>query len=691
MNETQNTDPVVTSSDMNTPEELQSHRKSARFLFLPFLLVLGLGVVAFLNRDRTVVTPSLGDKEKSFEMVAFQNAEEVQRYLDENSQDAFYGSFGRGVGRPEIMMETMAADESVAAPTALPKTAGGQMANRVSETNIQVKGVDEPDIVKTDGENLFVSMGNQFYPYMMEGMPQVKPSNSMMVDDLMIAPQPDYAPQVLTTKVIDALPADAIKELAKIPATGDLLLSDDTLMVFENDQILAFDISSPTEPKKLWDVDFEDQTSVHTVRLIDGKLYVLTQSYLDYGNPCPIDILRSESNTLTIPCTELYHPIVPTQSDVTYTALEINVADGSIENDMSLIGSSQTTTYVSENALYVSYVTASDYADFLSAFFAQKGSGLVPSEVINKLNDLAKLDISNQAKAVEIEQILNVHRRNLSSDDRALFENEMTNRMEDFANEKKRDLESTAIVKIDLSEMSIAATGNVPGRPLNQFSMDEYENTFRIATTVGEGFGDATSANDVYVLDQDLKRLGSVIDMGEDERIYSVRFMGDMGYLVTFRQTDPFYVLDLSNPKDPRVVGELKIPGYSSYLHALTEELVLGVGQDEGKVKLSLFDVSDPANPQEVSKYLLDAYWTDVSNNHHAFLQDEKHTIFFLPAGEDGFVVSYEGDELSLKKVVTGAQAKRALYLDDNLYIVGEEKIVVLNETSWETVNTFKL
>ena len=85
--------------------------------------------------------------------------------------------------------------------------------------------------------------------------------------------------------------------------------------------------------------------------------------------------------------------------------------------------------------------------------------------------------------------------------------------------------------------------------------------------------------------------------MGKDERIYSARFIGDKGYLVTFKQVDPFYVLDLSNPKKPEIKGELKIPGYSSYLHPISDDLILGIGKEGSVVKVSLFDVSDPTNP----------------------------------------------------------------------------------------------
>jgi hypothetical protein len=125
--------------------------------------------------------------------------------------------------------------------------------------------------------------------------------------------------------------------------------------------------------------------------------------------------------------------------------------------------------------------------------------------------------------------------------------------------------------------------------------------------------------------------------MGEGEQIYAVRFLGDVGYVVTFEQTDPLYTLDLSDPADPRVVGELKIPGYSAYLHPLGDGLLLGVGQDatdEGVrlgAQVSLFDVSDPANPERIDTFALGDGTSEVEWDHHAFLWWADADLAVLP------------------------------------------------------------
>ncbi|HSM02956.1 MAG TPA: beta-propeller domain-containing protein [Acidimicrobiia bacterium] len=202
----------------------------------------------------------------------------------------------------------------------------------------------------------------------------------------------------------------------------------------------------------------------------------------------------------------------------------------------------------------------------------------------------------------------------------------------------------TAVHKFDISGTAPAeyrASGSVDGHLLNQFSMDEHEGNLRVAVTEGAPWSfEADSESKIVILaesDGVLVEVGSVGDMGEGERIYSVRFMGEAAYVVTFRQVDPLYVVDLSDPESPVVSGELKIPGYSAYLHPLGDGMILGVGQDaddDGRTlgaKASLFDVSDPANPQEVSSWRLADTYTDVEWEHLAFLYWEPADIVVLP------------------------------------------------------------
>ncbi|MDR3344991.1 MAG: beta-propeller domain-containing protein [Oscillospiraceae bacterium] len=207
----------------------------------------------------------------------------------------------------------------------------------------------------------------------------------------------------------------------------------------------------------------------------------------------------------------------------------------------------------------------------------------------------------------------------------------------------------------------LLGSGTVPGTALNQFSMDEYNGNLRIATqgVSGSGGDKITAensalipadpadnniiANAVYVLDGNLKTIGKLENIAPGETIQSVRFVGATGYVVTFLQTDPLFVLDLADAKKPKLVGELKIPGFSSYLHPVADGWLLGVGVPGdangtiGGVKLSLFDVRNPKKPVEADSVVFSGYQygTNATNDHRAFFVYPDEGLFGLPISNE--------------------------------------------------------
>jgi uncharacterized secreted protein with C-terminal beta-propeller domain len=196
-----------------------------------------------------------------------------------------------------------------------------------------------------------------------------------------------------------------------------------------------------------------------------------------------------------------------------------------------------------------------------------------------------------------------------------------------------------------------AATGRVRGHILNQFSMSEHDDHLRVATTdQAWGAGRDRSGNHLYVLAERGQRLvtvGAIEDLAPGERIYSARMMGDKGYMVTFKQTDPLFTLDLSNPRRPRVAGELKINGFSSYIHPLDDDHLLTVGQDatdEGRIQgahVQVFDVSDPARPRRSAhrRIEVEGGWSasPAQWDHHAFTYDPRTRVLALPMMSSSF------------------------------------------------------
>jgi uncharacterized secreted protein with C-terminal beta-propeller domain len=287
------------------------------------------------------------------------------------------------------------------------------------------------------------------------------------------------------------------------------------------------------------------------------------------------------------------------------------------------------------------------------------------------------------------------------------------------------DRVTTDIHKFDISDPNrtdYLATGRIRGYLLNQFSMDEHEGLLRVASTTSPSWWGPNPRSEslVTVLEQDrgaLREIGRVDGLGKTEQIYSVRFMGDVAYVVTFRQTDPLYTVDLSDPTEPEVVGELKILGYSAYLHPVGEGMLLGIGQDatdDGRVQgtqVSLFDVSDPSEPRRVDAITLsEGSSSEVEYDHHAFLYWEESGLGLVPVqqwywdseeesaffGAVGFAIEGDGlDEIRRISHPGGdkgwdyrSQIRRSIVIGDSVYTVSDAGIMKsgiddLREEAW--------
>lgn len=263
----------------------------------------------------------------------------------------------------------------------------------------------------------------------------------------------------------------------------------------------------------------------------------------------------------------------------------------------------------------------------------------------------------------------------------------------------------TVIRRISYKDGRLAgeAQGKVNGSLNDSFSIDEYEGNLRVVTTID---GAVATTNAVYVLDEELTVIGKIEDLAEKERVYSVRFFGDTGYFVTFRQTDPLFSVDLSDPKNPKIIGTLKIPGFSEYLHFYGENLLLGIGMDADDngvtsgVKISMFDISDPADVKEVHKYTLkETYHSDIFNDYRAVLVDaERNMIGFSAYGtnEYYYIFSYDetnGFRVEMEEEVNGNSymGTRGVYVGDKLFVIKGNAVESYRIGSYEKVDDILL
>ena len=248
----------------------------------------------------------------------------------------------------------------------------------------------------------------------------------------------------------------------------------------------------------------------------------------------------------------------------------------------------------------------------------------------------------------------------------------------------------TQIYKFDVSRPgrpAFEASGEVPGWLINQYAMSEYDGKLRVVTTtirtVPDGPAPAASESALHVLQQrgeGLIEVGRLEGLGKGERVYSVRFVGPTGYVVTFRQTDPLYVVDLHDPANPAAVGELKLTGYSAYLHQAGDGRLIGVGQEasaRGRVlgtQVSLFDVRDPSKPDLLARYQLNGGRSETEVDPHAFLFWPKTGLVLIPitpSWNGALALTIDGATIhELGRVGPGLQIRRSLVIGDTLWTV---------------------
>ena len=274
---------------------------------------------------------------------------------------------------------------------------------------------------------------------------------------------------------------------------------------------------------------------------------------------------------------------------------------------------------------------------------------------------------------------------------------------------------------VDGTNIEMTARTTIEGSVLNQFSMDEYNGYLRVATTTGNAWGsEGDSNNNLMIYDENLNEVGKLTDLARGERIYSARFMGEKAYIVTFRETDPLFVIDVADPKNPTVLGELKITGFSNYLHPLDDTHLIGIGYDTKVeidsyskqpivytmgMKISLFDVTDVDNPIEVDNEIIGGRGTysDVQHDHKALYRDQANGHYGFPISiydEDQYVgsgalvyhITPKGIELAgdFVKKAQGEQyeewetmVRRLLYIDNTLYTIANHEITAYNKQNF--------
>ncbi|MCS3901586.1 beta-propeller domain-containing protein [Methanococcus voltae] len=649
-----------------------------KFSILAFIIVaLGAIIIGFNSqnyKDTNLDIISLQDwnfnnngNGLTFEMVPIGSKEALEQRTElKNSQ---MSSYEMGL-RTNDAISYNAVENTAVSKTSMDSAVGtGESADssRYSETNVQVKGVDEADIVKTDGKNIYYSP-NSYYG---------------------------------KTYMIDALPPETAKLIGEIGKSGELYLQDDNLLIIEYDKISCYNVEDIKNPSLSWTKNLNDTRYIDS-RIIDGKLYMIFSERYNY--PIVYRNYKLEYSNMYYP---VLPPIVDYNDETNYIITKMDANTGDIEKSISVAGTYDSTAYFSEDNLYFTYYITPDYSKAMIQYILDSGDIYFPVEITDKISRVYRNeDFGNYAKYIEITSTIEEYYNSLPSEEAYDLRDKFNKNFDKYMSEQWDEIESTGIIKVKLDDLSVAS-GSVNGKLLNKYSMDEYDGNLRIATTkTGYWASETKSSNSVYVLDitnidnddNKIKVIGELNDLGIDERIYGARFDGERLYLITYKDIDPFMVIDLSNPQKPTLLGDLKIPGYSTYLHPLEKDIVLGIGKDEyNDVKLSIFDVSDVENPTELSSYSIAGQkWSTALYEPHAFLWDDKNRVVVLPSGDSAYILkiaeSSDDYKITMKKQDKHEfSVSRSLYINDYLFTFSYDEIHIISQETWDVVKKIRL
>lgn len=514
-----------------------------------------------------------------------------------------------------------------------------------STTNIQVSGVDEADVIKSDGKYLYIVSGK-------------------------------------SVKIVDAYPAANATTVSTITLDSSpqgLYLVDDRLVVYGAEQemskksyyksihrysdytfVRVYNVKDKKNPQLLRELSFEGD--YQSSRLVGNYVYLVTvqpsDQLLDEDVPLPLivengTVLPTEPGKPRCNCPDLYFVEMPGGGYVytTVTAINIEDTDKALSSDAYLLSSSQT-LYVSPKNIYLVYTKQLNEYELTMQLMIDMLTPKLTDREKQRLDEIRSVPdriLSRNEKLDKTYAIIARHVEDATDEEQKAYENQMKAQAKQLYADLSAELEKTIIhrIAIDKDTLAYQGSGSVTGHVLNQFSMDEEKGYFRIATTKSRTWSmlldDSTSAQEsysnVYVLDDTLQVVGKVEQLAKGERIYAARFMQGRAYLVTFRQTDPLYAIDLSTPTAPVVLGELKVPGFSSYLHPYDETTLIGFGKQadaQGRVKglkLSLFDVSDVKNMKEIDTYEMGDSGSDsvALQDHKAFLFSKSKDLLVVP------------------------------------------------------------
>ncbi|MBI5000572.1 MAG: beta-propeller domain-containing protein [Euryarchaeota archaeon] len=640
------------------------------------------------------------------ELKTFHSFSEMYTFLETN-RNLSMGSYHSGAALTLMSVSSSSEGSSY-----------GTQNDQYSTTNVQVEGVDEGDILKNDNDHAYLvsTSMNSFY----------------------------------IVNVSSAESARVVKESFYNGTIDELYLAHGKLLVVWSERQSMYYYDRYLHPNVSLDVylleDKENPILERRYKLTGGyeASRVIGNYFYYIGKDYAYSI--NESN-LPVPPEEILY-VDEYDNPYTLTSFTaVNLANTNMEpNIKSILLGYSSNIYVSSNNIYIAHRTRMSPIEKEEVFINRVYLDIVPDELRTTISIIMCGPGERWDKVREVETAVSRYYVNRSYLETQAFYYRLQQERNNFNNLMDNWHTGTLIYRVSVigKDVDYAAHGFVRGDVLNRFSMDEYENHFRIATTSGQSSrsGTSTVKNNVYILNMNLEVIGQVEGIAPGETIYSARFVGNRGYLVTFKKIDPFFAMDLSDPQNPKVLGELKIPGFSNYLHPYSDTSIIGLGKDAADmgdfawfqgVKLFLFNVTNVDSPTELSNITIGDRGTNslALTEPHAFLLNKADGLLIIPidlalvnqshyngtpppnaygeyasSGIYVFTIN-ETTGIALRGSVTHFevanssyshntynnpyQVTRAFYIDDTLYSVSGQLIKVNKLNNLTSVNTIYL
>lgn len=675
----------------------------------------------------------------------FKDIQELQSFVDSQTrmaslwdQNYYFSPFVR-----EIAQTSGAKSALAPAPTAAPATdtAASGATNDFSASNNQVAGVDEADIVKSDGSYLYVKSGRKI--------------------DILAAYPPDGA-RVLSSLNFDDPPLGLFVHGTQLlvisqqePLIRPLIAAPNVIApgIYppinqpQGLKVAVYNTSDKSKPvlKNSFTLTGADYVAS---RMIGDYVYLIANTPLNLGKPQVTgqsnlrlpEIIEESGSVTTFPASVIQHFNIPYPS-YRYTMVQAYNLDALTRKTSVFLTGSTQQVFVSPQNIYLASPAPINPIP-LSQKYLDRLTALLPDSLTNQL---VNPSASPEQKLEQLAQVLSLG-NNTGPGNQA----EIAQVVADIRQDLTKAQDQTLVQKFQISgyAATFQAQAEIPGQVLNQFSMDEQDGYFRIATTTRDSmqWNNNNSNNNIFVYGPELQLVGQLTGLAPGERIYSARFLGKRAYLVTFRETDPFFVVDLADPASPKVLGYLKIPGFSNYLHPYDENHIIGIGKDTAAtptfetnaaapmimpsrprptgLKIALFDVTNPEQPKELSRYVLpDGTDSTALYDHKAFLFSQSKNLLALPVSspkyygpqyshwQGAYVFNISLDQgIALKGTIDHAgsnppptdtryllpnqqygNVQRILYINDALYTVSDVLVKLNNIDSLTELKALSL